>query len=129
MPGTTRYRASVNEDLEIRVLDILSNSQEALSIQQMQREDIILAHHTSQKITRVLAKLIEMGFVRKGKSKSSGHMMYKAVSVMLEQGYSVDDDPCGLPGQKASDTVNHSMNEAEFLKNFNVDWELEAEKC
>lgn len=123
MPGTTRYRASVNEDLEIRVLDILTNSPEAMSIQQIQREDIILAHHTSQKITRVLGKLTEMGFVRKGKSRSSGHMLYKSVSVMLAQGYTLDDDIFGNP---LPQTI--AENEEKFLKNYNVNWELDGEK-
>lgn len=86
---TSRYSASVNNDLEIRILVIINASEDAMSIQQIQREDITLANYTSQKLARVLGKLIEMGFVRKSKSKS-GRMMYKSVSVMLRQGYSVD---------------------------------------
>lgn len=93
MPGrTSRYSTSVNNDLEIRVLAIVNASEDAVSIQQIQREDITLANYTSQKLARVLGKLIEMGFVRKGKSKSTGRMMYKSVSVMLRQGYGIEDE-------------------------------------
>lgn len=87
---TSRYSASVNNDLEVRILAIINASEDAMSIQQIQREDITLTNYTSQKLARVLGKLIDMGFVRKSKSKSTGRMMYKSVSVMLRQGYSVD---------------------------------------
>ena len=89
---TSKYSPRVNQELEIRVLDILAHSEESLSIQQIQQSDIILSKHTSQKITRILSKLIEMGFVRKGKSKSTNRMMYKAVSVMIAQGYDIIDE-------------------------------------
>lgn len=93
---TSKFSDSVNQDLEIRTLDILANSQNAMSIQDIQREDIVLAHHTSQKMARVLGKLVDMGFVRKNKSKVNNRMMYKSVSVMLAQGYQVDEpaDEC-----------------------------------
>lgn len=91
MYKTSKYSASINQELEFRVLDLLVNSENAMSIQDMQRSDIILAHHTSQKLARVLGKLIDMGFIRKEKSKSTNRMMYKSVSVMIAQGYEIDD--------------------------------------
>lgn len=89
---TSKFSDSVNQDLEIRTLDILANSQNAMSIQDIQREDIVLAHHTSQKMARILGKLVDMGFVRKNKSKANNRMMYKSVSVMLAQGYEIEDE-------------------------------------
>lgn len=89
---TSKYSAQTNQELEIRTLDVLAHSAEALSIQQIQHEDIVLSHYTPQKMVRVLGKLIDMGFVRKGRSKANNRMMYKAVSVMLEQGYDISDE-------------------------------------
>lgn len=91
MIKTSKYSASVNQDLEIRVLDVLNHSEEALTIQQIQQQDLTLVHHTPQKMARVLGKLIDMGFVKKDKQRSTGRMMYKAVSIMLRQGYDVNE--------------------------------------
>lgn len=91
MYKTSKYSEKTNQDLEFRVLHVLLNSEDALSIQQIQQKDMILSNHTPQKLARVLGKLIDMSFVRKNKSKSSNRMMYKAVSVMLAQGYAIDD--------------------------------------
>ncbi|MCM1324791.1 MAG: hypothetical protein NC218_11805 [Acetobacter sp.] len=93
MPGrTTKYTAKTNSELEFRVLDILNTTKQAMTIDQIKQHDMVLAPHTSQKLARVLAKLIEMGFVRKGKSKRLNRMLYKAVSAMEEEGYEVDDN-------------------------------------
>ena len=95
MYKTSKYSTKVNQELEFRVLEVLLNSEDALSIQQIQQKDMILSSHTSQKLARVLGKLIDFGFVKKSKSKSSNRMMYKAVSVMLAQGYEINDESCG----------------------------------
>lgn len=93
MPGkTAKYSTRTNAELELRILDILNTSKQAMTIDQIKQQDMMLAPHTSQKLAHVLGKLIEMGFVRKGKSKSLNRMMYKAVSVMMEEGYNVDDE-------------------------------------
>lgn len=47
---------------------------------------------SSQKLARILAECVDMGLVRKAKSKASGLMMYKSVAVMREQGYDVDGE-------------------------------------
>lgn len=103
MYKSSKYSTKVNQDLEIRVLDILVHSEEALSTQQIQQKDMILASYTPQKLTRVLGKLIDMGFVKKSKSRANNRMVYKAVSVMLAQGYEIDDDNgnCGTPAAAA----------------------------
>ncbi len=92
MPGkTAKYNARTNAELELRVLDILNTTKQAMTIDQIKQQDMILAPHTSQKLARILGKLIEMGFVRKGKSRSLNRMLYKAVSAMEEEGYDVSD--------------------------------------
>lgn len=114
MYKTSKYSDKTNQDLEFRVLHVLLNSEDALSIQQIQQKDMILSNHTSQKLARILGKLIDFGCVKKSKSKSSNRMMYKAVSVMLAQGYDVDD--CG----------DEPLITTTMPAGFN--WELDAER-
>lgn len=93
MPGkTSRYKKDKTAIWEGEVMMILANSQDAMTIDMVKNSSITLTGMTSQKMARILGHLIEMGLVRKGKSKSSGRMMYKAVAVMEEQGYEVEDD-------------------------------------
>jgi DNA-binding MarR family transcriptional regulator len=95
MPGVIKKRKTTPEveaDYLFRILDIVGASDEALTIEAIQNEDMILAHLTSQKMSRVLARLIEMGLVKKGKSKSLGRMVYKSTAKMQEQGYDVEED-------------------------------------
>lgn len=67
----------------------LSQSEEAMSIQQLQKGSFYLNGVTSQKLARILAECVDMGLVVRAKSKASGLMMYKSVGVMRRQGYEV----------------------------------------
>jgi Fe2+ or Zn2+ uptake regulation protein len=88
MPGVTRRISTTQEnELRLRVLDILNDADDAMTIADIQSRDMVLQPMTSQKLTHVLAYLVEMGFVRKAKSKHLNRMVYKAVSKMEEQGY------------------------------------------
>lgn len=95
MPGrSTGRKMSVEKEgeLRMRTLSILADSDEALTIDEIKSRDFILAPITTQKMARVIGHLIEMGLVRKAKSKSLGRMVYKAVSKMVEQGYNVEEE-------------------------------------
>ena len=95
MPGrSTGRKISVEKEgeLRMRTLSILADSDEALTIDEIKSRDFILAPITTQKMARVIGHLIEMGLVRKAKSKSLGRMVYKAVSKMVEQGYNVEEE-------------------------------------
>ena len=76
----------------MRILSILNESEEAMTIDEIKSQDMILQPLTSQKMARLISNLIEMGFARKGKSKSLGRMVYKAVAVMIRQGYDVNEE-------------------------------------
>lgn len=94
MPGrSTGRKMSVEKEgeLRMRTLSILADSDEALTIDEIKSRDFILAPITTQKMARVIGHLIEMGLVRKAKSKSLGRMVYKSVSKMVEQGYDVEE--------------------------------------
>ena len=95
MPGRSTGRTMSVEkegELRMRTLNILADSDEALTIDEIKSRDFILAPITTQKMARVIGHLIEMGLVRKAKSKSLGRMVYKAVSKMVEQGYDVEEE-------------------------------------
>lgn len=91
MPGRTaarKYSAAQEGAFRMEILDVLNNTEDALTIEQIKNESpVILGGLTSQKMARVLSHLIEMGLVRKAKSKQQGRMVYKTVSKMIEQGY------------------------------------------
>lgn len=76
----------------MRILSILNESEEAMTIDQIKSQDMILQPLTSQKMARLISNLIEMGLVRKDRSKSLGRMVYKAVAVMVRQGYDVNEE-------------------------------------
>ena len=65
---------------------------QSMTIDEIKSQDMILQPLTSQKMARLIGNLIEMGLVRKGKSKSLGRMVYKAVAVMISQGYDVNEE-------------------------------------
>lgn len=112
MPGRKRkYTAEQEGRFKICILDILNNSEESLTIDEIKAQNpMVLGTVTSQKLSRVLGNLIEMGLAKKSKSKSTNRMVYKAVSKMIEQGYEVDEE-----------------QEVIIIPNLHKDWELDEE--
>lgn len=112
MPGYKRKYTKEQEGVfKVRALDILNNSEEALTINDIRASDpMILGPVTSQKLSRVLGTLIDLGFVKKSKSREKNCMVYKAVSKMREQGYEVEESTY-----------------IDFQANPYRDWELEEE--
>lgn len=96
MPSVVRKRKLSNEkecELKFRILDALESSENSMSLDEIKQYDpIVLGQYTTQKISRWLNSLIEAGLVKKGKSKSTGRMMYKTVSKMIEQGYEMEQE-------------------------------------
>lgn len=93
MPGVKKkYSKEQTAIWRGEILLRLSQSEEAMSIQQLQAGSIFLNGVSSQKLARILAECVDMGLVRKAKSKSSGLMMYKSVAVMKAQGYDVEEE-------------------------------------
>lgn len=113
MPGTCRkYTREQEGAFKVSILHVLDNSEVALSIDEIKLQDTLnLGIATNQKLSRVMGELIKMGLVKKSKSKSTGRMMYKAVSKMVEQGYEPEVEINFIP------TPYSTSN-----------WELEEEK-
>ena len=86
---TSKYSAQQNSELTVRCIDVLENSPEAMSIADIQKSDMVLHDVTSQKLSRILNHLVEFGVIKKTKDRASGHMVYKSIKVMEEQGYEV----------------------------------------
>ena len=93
MPGVKKkYSKEQTAIWRGEILLKLSHSPEAMSIQQLQAGSMFLNSVSSQKLARILTECIDMGLVKKAKSRASGLMMYKSVAVMQEQGYDVEED-------------------------------------
>ena len=93
MPGrkTSRFTKDQNALLQGEVMIILAESEEALTIEQIQQKSILLTGLSSQKMARILSRLIEMGNVTKAKSRSQGKIVYKSLAVMKKQGYHIEE--------------------------------------
>lgn len=96
------YRKSVyskeqTDDWRGRIAIILAESQESLSIPEIQEKDIVLRGLSSQKMARMLGSLIEYNLVGKAKGKN-GRMMYKSLAVMEKQGYDIEPYMKGVSG-------------------------------
>ena len=76
----------------MHILSILNESEEAMTIDEIKSQDMILQPKTSQKMARLIDNQIKIRHVRKSKSKSLGRMVYKAVAVMISLGYDVNEE-------------------------------------
>lgn len=91
MPGrkTSKYTKDQDAIWRGEIMIILAESEETLTIDQIQQRSISLTGITPQKMARLISHLIEMGNVTKAKSKSLGKMVYKSLAVMERQGYDI----------------------------------------
>lgn len=118
MPGRSRttVRPEVNADYKFRILDVLNNSDDAMTLDEIRMEDMILRPLSNQKISRLISDLIDFGLVQKGKSKSFGRMLYKATAKMQEQGYEVDEPDVPVEFEHKYITHNWELEEEERVK-------------
>lgn len=106
----TKLSAEKQGELKLAMITILKDSDDALTIEQIKNHNpLLLSAYTTQRLARILNSLVDMGLVRKAKSKGQGRMVYKSVSKMVEQGYDMENI---FPQHKAYD---------------GTDWELEEE--
>ena len=68
-----------------------ANEYDIPTVQWIQAHSLYLTDFTSQKISRSLNELIDMGLVKKGKCKS-GRMMYRLMSQVIDMGISLEED-------------------------------------
>ena len=96
MPGrTSKYNKAKDGELKMRVLDVLDHASSGVNptLDWIKQQDPMgLGPHSTQKLSRILGSLVEMGLVQKGKSKSLNRMVYRLTSKMREDGYEVDED-------------------------------------
>lgn len=84
----SKYSPLQTQEWTVAAMVVLSESQEALTCEQIRMSDLGLVDVTPQKMSRILATLAEDGFIVKSKGKD-GKMRYKSVGVLLEQGYNL----------------------------------------
>lgn len=95
MPGrVSRKNNKLDGELKMRIIGVLAEADDGImpTIDWIKQQDMILAPHTTQKLSKLLGSLIEMGVVKKGKSKSLGRMVYRLTSRMQEDGYDVEEE-------------------------------------
>lgn len=97
MPGRVKSSRDKERDaeLKIRILDILNNASDSINptLDWIKQQDpMILGGYSTQKLSRLLSSLVEIGLVQKGKCKSLNRMVYRLTSKMIEDGYEVDTD-------------------------------------
>lgn len=83
----SKYSADYNAKMKVALMEALCECKESVNIDQLKSCSIELANITTQKAARLLNEMVEMGLAVKGREKSSNRVTYKAVGVMLEQGY------------------------------------------
>ena len=88
---TSKYSTVQNQQIALDALDVLAHSPVPLTIDEICASDLTLTYQTNQKMARELNKLVEVGFVKKTKSKAKGKMIYAAVAQLEEQGYDIEN--------------------------------------
>ena len=91
---TSKYSTVQNQQIALAALDVLAHSPVPLTIDEICASDLTLTYQTNQKMARELNKLVEVGFVKKTKSKAKGKMIYAAVAQLEEQGYDIENLIC-----------------------------------
>lgn len=95
MPGrSSAYSKSMTSDITMRVLAVLMDNSQPMTISEICEKDICLCGLTSQKVTRSLTRLCDAGLVMKSKSKSKNRMVYINAAVLEEQGYDLENIVC-----------------------------------
>lgn len=82
MPGKkSKFSAETNGQIKIELFGVLAEAGEYdnPTIEWIQNHSIYLRGFTTQKLSRSLGEMVEMGFVRKGKMRS-GRMVYRLVA-------------------------------------------------
>ena len=85
-----KYTEQQNQSWTVAAMIVLSESQEAMTCDQIRQSDLELVGVTPQKMARILSGLVERGLVVKTKGKD-GRMRYKSVGVIIEQGYNLNE--------------------------------------
>ena len=85
-----KYTEQQNQNWTVAAMIVLSDTQEAMTCDQIRQSDLELVGVTPQKMARILSGLVERGLVVKTKSKD-GRMRYKSVGVIIEQGYNLNE--------------------------------------
>lgn len=92
--SNSKYSTAQTQEMTMHALDVLATYGIPMTISDICAHDITLAGATSQKMSRCLNELVEMGMVRKSQNKRTKRMMYMSVEALLEQGYDLDELVC-----------------------------------
>lgn len=89
MPGrTSQYSQQTNAKIKVELMSTLkmASMSDMPTTDWIQRNSILLSGFTSQKLSRSLNELVDMGIVKKGKNRA-GRMVYRLTEQMVQEGY------------------------------------------
>ena len=86
----TKYSVEDTQRWTVEALVTLGEEGRAMTCAEIKACNILLADVTPQKMARCLNDLCERGLILKTKGKDN-RMLYKSVSVILEEGYKLED--------------------------------------
>lgn len=120
------------QEIKCKIMEVLDESPEALTLEQIQQRDMMLHGYTTQKLSRLISGLIEMGCVRKARSSALGRMVYKSTTVMQVQGYDVGDEEeeedleDGIPDDYVPQGEKHQYPHYKYVGN---QWIIDGYIC
>ena len=86
----SKYSAATRGSVKMAVIDVLNTYPQAMTITEICASDMTLMNQTTQFMSRILNELVEMGMVKKAKSKKKKRMVYMAVC-HLDKAYDEED--------------------------------------
>ena len=90
-----KYTVEQSQEIMMRAFGALCDSQNPMTIDEIQQADLFLISTTAQKMARVLNELVEKGVIVKTKSKAKGgRMVYMSIEVLERQGYEKEKLVC-----------------------------------
>lgn len=90
-----KYTIEQSQEIMMRAFGALCDSDQPMTIDEIQQADLFLVSTTAQKMARVLNELVEKGVVAKTKSKAKGgRMVYMSIEVLEKQGYDKEKLVC-----------------------------------
>ncbi len=85
----SKYTPAQNQEWMMVAYNVLCESSESMTNEEIRHTDLSLTYVTQQKMSRLLNQLVEDGYILKSKGRD-GRTRYKAVEVLVSQGYDID---------------------------------------
>ena len=86
--SSSPYTTQMTNDITMRILSVLIENPQPMTISEICNADLLLRNITSQKMTRSLTRIL------KSKSKAKGRMVYMDADAFAKQGFDLNKVVC-----------------------------------